>query len=482
MESLSKTICIMVFFIFNIPVYANYVNAPESFRYMSLVVRDQSPTVFESKVFYENKENFNKFLEEWLQSKEHDERLKRYFQDVFGVKEDVFIMHSDFLLEENHHGVLQSNAKDNDNDGKELNDGVDEDGDICSYENSTLITTAWWSKAGESVRICNNLRSLVVKSHNRSGDETRCYEVGSKNFSSRVCGCGPEQILCLPKKHYENYKSSIRHEFSDRAIFVVKNDKSWFDLMGGDFFYGNKLLYHHYLYLSKIKSHAVFDKSNLLTSNDIVRLKNLDLENSSYVSFPDVLPNKDSEVVSLHMEWAGLLTMPGFLKQNASIRSRSQEIVNSFLCSTIDSRLNIGGISEVVNPHVSDEFRRLSKTSGCAGCHVPMDNLATIFINWNDEGVYNYLNSKESIGHFLGETGIGPQFLAKTLVENEMFNECMVKKAWEGFSGTKIETLSEKERKVLKIFSLEGPKSLLENIFRSKSIQCIRGNNDSCSE
>ena len=91
------------------------------------------------------------------------------------------------------------------------------------------------------------------------------------------------------------------------------------------------------------------------------------------------------------------------------------------------------------------------------------------------------MNSKSTLGHFLGKTGSGPRFLAETLVLSKMFTECMVKKVWEGFSGVSVDDLNLEEKKSFEEMSSKGPRTLLDQALRSKSIQCVREKHESCS-
>ena len=71
---------------------------------------------------------------------------------------------------------------------------------------------------------------------------------GSTGIAHAECGCGEDLFLCYPRYEKGKVISAVGLEFQNRGVHAYNEDLSWTEVFGGDKFYGNRWLYHHYLY------------------------------------------------------------------------------------------------------------------------------------------------------------------------------------------------------------------------------------------
>ena len=77
----------------------------DQFRFLSMIIRDQLPSVQESKDFYTKKKTLSEFSDIWLASTEHKERIRRYFDDMFGTQKYMFISSENLDLMKSSHYI-----------------------------------------------------------------------------------------------------------------------------------------------------------------------------------------------------------------------------------------------------------------------------------------------------------------------------------------------------------------------------------------
>lgn len=102
----------------------------DQFRFLSMIIRDQLPSVQEAKDFYNKQKNLDEFVNSWIASSEHKQRVRRYFDDMFGTEQGFFVSseHHD-LTKSNHYIEVRSN-----NRYIDFQDGSDNDANLHSIE------------------------------------------------------------------------------------------------------------------------------------------------------------------------------------------------------------------------------------------------------------------------------------------------------------------------------------------------------------
>src|SRR5687768_3207881 len=76
-------------------------DATAAFRFYSTAMRDHLPTVEEAKEFYAASDKnaaLDEFISRWLGDGNHDKRVARHFNDMFGVNPYIFLVDGAFDL------------------------------------------------------------------------------------------------------------------------------------------------------------------------------------------------------------------------------------------------------------------------------------------------------------------------------------------------------------------------------------------------
>ena len=434
MGSLLKITILSLFFWSQIAAFAQ--TAADA-RFLSLTIRDKGMSVSEAKDLANGNANLDELITTWIESSEHDDRIRRYFNDMFGVTNDLFIMDTVYYLKKNAQGAWYSEGK----------------GDC---EDAGIASGAWWLEPPQTENFCANILSSDI---NFDGGTVGCAW-GSNIFASDGrCGCGENQILCLPEAYRVQQHNDVRFEFQERALHGYKNGQTWKEILGGaenEQFFGSRLLYHFYIHTS-----YVFGSSQLPPEQDILRLISLPLTSKSQASWPTGI------------ERSGLVTSPSFMKQYNNFRSRIRAITERLLCQDVDGGLNTDGINVFLNPDLGDQSSHGSK-EGCASCHYPMDNMGSTILGWSDQGIYNTWANPSQLGHSFGQQGSGPKFLMASFVDRGPgFFQCMAKRAWEDFSRESWDDLSEDNQLQFIAFANQGPQALIHNILIHPSLRSI---------
>ena len=408
-----------------------------SLQFLSFASRDQPPSVDEANSLALEKKTLTGLLSEWLASPEHSSRIRRYFNDIFGVNNQIFLIDGEFILKKNALGIYKLPDKSN----CDLSTAVQDD--------------AWWLAAGEKVLICPTSRSAQIT---YASNSIKCPHLGSNGILNASCGCGPKQILCYPSELEVNLIQEVRTEFAERGLYAYQQNLTWADLFGGSFFYGSRLLYHYYLF-----SQQILPYSTLPSAGDMNTLLSLPISDRARAPFP------------AGPERAGVVTSPGFMKQFNNFRSRIRGLTNALLCQDMDPNLNTDNIQTLINPDLSAADKVHGTQVGCSGCHYAMDNMGSTLLNWDDNGIYqSWLQASQS-GHAFGVTGTGPGFLMEKFIERGPgFEACMAKKAWEEFSGESWDSLNPDTAKQFQSFASSGPGALLRGILNSQTFINLR--------
>lgn len=442
-------------------------------RYLSFATRDQPPGADEARDFAAGK-TLDQFLAEWMTSSGHEERIFRYFNDLFGISGDIFIAEQEFVLKKNADGAYWMDAQGHGN---------------CAAGQAVAVpsTEVWWLDDGDpGVLMCPSTQNTFVSTGVWAQPSWRdCLE---RNASSGLfhpeCGCGPKQILCWPEEVAEKVRDAVQFEFPNRGVYVYRNDLSWKDLLGGDKFYGNRLLYHVYLYQSRILPGRALGHQSEPTTADFARLKSLHLlsaaEGPGFVAMPD--HPQLSTIGSLPVR-SGIATMPGFMRQFNNMRSRVRALTERLLCEDVGPSQNTDGINTFVNPDLTDFDRSHGTQEGCAGCHYAMDNQGSMILGWDQLGTFqvfwdqtrNVVRSFNQLGHSFGLRSSGAQALMDSYLDHApQFHACMAKRAWEEFSGQAWDGLEEPRRSALIEASRNGPRPLIRSVLESPEIRCPR--------
>jgi hypothetical protein len=428
----------------------------ETFRFMSFVIRDAAPSVQEAKDFYHGKKSLPQFIDQWMTGEEHQSRVQRYFRDMFGMEKGTFIAQDEFDLILSN---LTANPALSPSD-LAANGVYHLPVSVKSTCGTPISASAWWSDT--PITICSNSASATLQF---DGGATRCTGLDGNGLFNPQCGCGPEQIACYPQAFKYKTMIGVTEEFPVRALHSYKNSQSWLDLFGGETFYGDRWLYHHYLYQSKVLTSSIAP-----SANEIAILKSLPAPQSEldFTKAEAVYP-PDSATRS------GVATAPSFLRRFNNFRSRIRALTERLLCKDIDATLNTDGIAQFVNTDLSDFDKAHGTKAGCASCHYGMDNFGSTLLGWITDGFYMSWQPPSDAGHVFGLNGNGPEFLMRGYVERANgFTECMAKTAWEDFSGSPWNSLGSADQSAFVQAAASGPNATITSILRSEALLRLR--------
>ncbi len=435
-------------------------------RFLSLAIRDVPPSIEETTAFLAGDRSLDSFTTEWLASPQHEARVRRYFSDFFGLTVG-FTPFDQFLLEPNASGVYRLASKPD-----------------CTLDEA-VAAPAWWLDEGETILMCpTSLSDEVVfplvtddptcvgidPSEVGSGCFVLCNAVANQQSDPR-CGCGREQLLCLPCEQTgadpstcdvvgrpdltrnREVERDFNQESVERGLFAYQQNLSWFDYLGGDFFYGTRGLYLSYL----LGQGAIFTQE-VSTADAVAQIRALPVVGSGRAPWPTgVMPR------------AGLVTSPGYLDTYNTVRGRARALSQRLLCHDVDETLNIDDFRDYPNPNHTPADIAHGSNPRCNFCHFGMDNQAAMLFGYDRDGTAQFINIQSQIGHVFGEDGVGPADLIRGYVERGPgFDECMAKRAFNSFSGLSFDqVLTDAERAEFTRLAKGGPKPLIEGILQS---------------
>ncbi len=419
-------------------------------------MRDRLPTPAEARAFYAagNKDQaLDDLLQQWLASPEHKGRVQRYFNDMFGSQQFVFVAEPSLDLIPYAAASHPEAPTDLTAEGVyHLPNSVK-----ASCGGAPVSASAWWSDT--PIMICPSAVSSAIVFDNGT---IYCPSPFDANGIRNVkCGCGLDQILCYPRPQKGQIVAGVVREFPERAWHAYETGASWLDLLGGDQFYGDRWLYHHYL-----TQERVLAKGQMPTAAETAFLHALPVDGTRLAAtFPGAGPER-----------AGIATAPAFLRRFNNFRSRIRALSERLLCKDIDGTLNTDGIARFVNQDLSTFDKQHGDKESCATCHFGMDNMGSTLLGWNAEGYYEFWPAaKVQTGHVFGVEGSGPAFLmAGIVLRGAGFHECMAKRAFEDFSGVAWEQVAPEEQAVFVNAAADGPRATIRAVLTSELFKDLR--------
>ena len=421
------------------------------FVFYSYIIRDIPPTKDEA-IAYEGGKKVDEFITEWLASAEHKTRIRRLFDDIIFVHARPGGTFPGFRL---NLKKLDNGTKDNpDDDFYYLNRKAK-----CGH-GQTKMVNAWWSNS--KVRVCPSAISDAIQYKDKDDKDIFCARGGSRGTDAKECGCGPNLILCKPEDIQGEFQFAVRDEFGQRGLHIYENQLSWQDLLIGDFFYGNRHLYHLYLFQGG-KLHI----GELPTADELKAMKELPASSDEFAKRP--FP----ETKAL---FAGWITSPGFLNTYNNFRSRIRGIAEKFLCQDVSPLLNTKGRTDFLNPQFKPEDLEHAKISGCEGCHYPLDNWGSVFFGWNTSGQFNTWDKEPAnqVGWVFDKDISGPKELMESLIGHDWFSSCMAKRVWENITQSSWDGLPDNVKTEIKGFAKDSPHKLITGIYKSSYVKDLR--------
>jgi predicted CxxxxCH...CXXCH cytochrome family protein len=408
---------------------------------MSFALTDRPPSRADIDAITSGSKKLSDLLEEYLASPAHEARVKRHFNDMLGATPYLFLFDERFELVQDAAGEpyhMRGRAG-------------------CAAADASLVTP--WFSDDSQLLVCRTSQSDAVI-YQKDGRDMYCaFEEGLGDVR---CGCGPNLILCLTAERTNELRREVQTEFARRAVFAYQNDWSWLELLGGEKFYGSRLLYWYYAIWQ-----GVVTKFGNLTAPDVADIRSVSLQGELRNHF------------SRGHARAGVATAPAFLKQFNNFRSRIRGLSNALLCRDVDGALNTSGISTFMNPDFSTFDREHGDKEGCAACHFGMDNLGSTLFGWDDQGFYRYKWDTgqplpmSRVGHVFGVDGAGESFLMEGFVERGPgFRDCMAKRAYEGFTGRDYSKIADSLK--TQLLAADGPRDLLQTLVRSDALTSAR--------
>jgi hypothetical protein len=455
MRCLSSIVMVLLMLI---PAVAQGQDYTATFRYLSVVIRDQLPTVAEAREFQaatDKDAKLDQLVELWMDSEEHKNRVKRHFNDMFGVSPYVFLSDANLDLIQydsgNQQQLTEAPSDLSTNGVWHLPKGVRA---TCG---TPVSADAWWSES--PIMICSTAVSDNIVYSNGA---IRCSDpFGANGIINPACGCGPDQILCAPRHLKKNMVVGVAREFAERGYYSYTQGLGWNDLFGGSNFYGDRWLYHHYLWQEKVG--AMLELPN---ATELAFLKGLPTDRRVWVPLPP------SSVVR-----SGIATAPAFLRRFNNFRSRVRALTEQLLCKDVDGSLNVDDYAQFINPDLTDFDRAHGAQESCATCHYSLDNFGSTLLGWSADGYYEKWSPKSQLGHVFGEDGTGPRFLVQSYVDRGTdFNLCMARKTWQEFSGADWSVLSSDDQTALLAAATEGPQEIIRAVLTSNALKKMRLN------
>jgi hypothetical protein len=421
-------------------VSSRNTQSTQTLKFLSYAVRDVPPSVQEVQSFLSGQNNLEAIIKEWLKSKEHQNKVKRYFKDLLGVALPSGHVLGGTRLKKNSVGAYRLALKPD-----------------CTAQ-EVVQKEAWWLKPKETAPFC---ATSVSNRFFANDNASFClFTVRDDGTFLDECGCGPKQLFCVPDEIYaQKLERALRDEIPERGLFSYENNLSWHEFLAGDFFYGNKFLYFYYSYA---QGKMFYDAAALekVTST----LDSFEEGEQKRIQFPDGGPRR------------GVVTAPSFLFWYNNMRARTRALVQTLLCKDVDGSLNSAGIQRFVNPSLTDADRAHGEKAGCASCHYGMDNIGSAFLRYDQAGSFAWYFPPQNLpsekAFAFGEEGEGPAFVTKGFIEKgPTFSQCMAKTAWKTFSGLSWEAVPEDAQKQFAEAASVGPQSLIQAILLSQEIQ-----------
>ncbi len=392
-------------------------------RFLSFAVTDHPPTAAEARALDAGDVTVASLRDQWLESDPHLDRVARFFHDMFGYDERVPTYDEPFLVMTGSNGVVQ----------RTLEAPCDPD--------LAIDVDAWWLEPGETVAVCPEVVA-----------EPMC----ALEYDDFGCGCGPRLIGCAPVERLDRLMWDLAREFADRAVYAYLSAWTWFDLLGGYRFVGNRYMFHAYLFQQWILPHGLEPHPD-----DTSRLADLPPAAAAEAPFPE------------GPERAGVVTSPAFLARFNNFRSRVRAITEKLLCQDADYTLNTSDIATFVNPDHDELTLSHSDKTDCAACHYAIDNIGSGFLGWGADGYYEEQLSQKA--HVFGQDGEGPAFVMQRYVEHgDGFEKCMAKTVFEDFTGEPWAALPEATRRPFVKAAATGPRALIRAILTSDRLLTLR--------
>ncbi len=454
----------------DIEMEGNQATAPalptgRTLRFVSLAIRDQPPTLEEARAFAAGKKSLDALIDEWLKSPEHIERVRRHFKDFFAITVG-FTPFDQYLLVKNAEDVYRLPQKPD-----------------CTRAEA-VEAAAWWLDNGEKILICPTSTSKAFR-YPSMDPETVAACVGSDprnvsdgcsvlcNAAANIendprCGCGPDQMLCMPCEKSDATSPAcdpaqarnreLERDFNlepiERGVLAYRESLSWFDYIGGDFFYGTRALYLSYLH-----GQGVLLTGDLSAAAASTALHKIPVDKWARAAWP------------MGAERAGVVTSTGYLNTYNTFRGRARALSERLLCRDVDASLNPEGYKTFINPQLTKADRVHGANPRCSYCHYGMDNHATMLFGYHPDGSaqYDYDPIPSQLGHLFGEDGEGPVDLVRGYIERGPgFDACMAKRVWTSFTGLSWEdALSEEARAQFTAAAHTGPGPLIRAVLKS---------------
>jgi hypothetical protein len=402
-------------------------------RYYAFALTDHAPSVEDAKAVAKGELAMDEAIETMLASDAHLERVRRYFHDWFGFLDYPGLLLDDTLLHVDENDIYQRT-----------------DGLVPCGPDDTIEMEAWWLDPGQTLTTCTNLgpTDACVEDEDEDEDEEDAEE-------ALECGCGELMLGCIPIQDLPAASSSLSQEFGHRAVEAYTQDRTWFELLGGDYLYANRYVYHYYLYTG---SPNTFPPG---TQEQVEALRSVGLHSREVIDFPE------------GAERAGVVTSPMFLTRFNNFRSRIRALTGNLLCRDVTGESNVDQTTTFYNEDLDELTLSHADNPECSYCHYPMDNMGSTIMHWEEEGtLYEELST---VGHVYGETGEGPAFLMRGYIERAPeFMPCMAKRAWESFSGASWDDLPEEQQAAFTEEAKLGPRNLLQKVMLSPLMRELR--------
>ena len=112
----------------------SYSDVMRQNRFLSQAIRDIALDADEAKVFASEKISITEVLDSWLSAKQHKNRIKRFFNDQFGIGPNIDLLPDTYFLRTQSDGALFLPIK-----------------GTCT--DIITISDAWWLQSGQTIKV-----------------------------------------------------------------------------------------------------------------------------------------------------------------------------------------------------------------------------------------------------------------------------------------------------------------------------------------
>jgi len=373
-------------------------------RRISLDLRSDLPDPADVQALIAGRTSIDSLVDAYLDSKDFYWTMRLYHRDIVRPRTGIF----------NQSASLTRISRIDGPDGKKVwrSNGLmgEEDRGFCDAAQQVSVFPYW--DRSSAVPVC--ARTASTHRHPASDPSIDCAT--TEGQQSGYCGCGPHLVWCYRSDDYDRVKKSMRQEGGRIADYILRNDRSYTELVTADWTMWNGRLEHFYARLD----------------GNLGELTDANVERSW-------------RRVERGPEHSGVLSTHMYLNYFYNGRRWAQRTFESFLChetvpdfELLDEIDLEHPISYRTHPEAMADVN-VNSGRACAACHLQLDGLSRVKDRWDNFGQY-YETGYGGVpvpqsAIFLGEEVDGLAAFGDALGASEVFADCAANQLWEHLTG-----------------------------------------------